>query len=131
MFGRKKIGDDVSPGHRQQLIEGYKGILAEIDDVIERCSWFLEEKNLANVPTEYHDRLRETLETERGLRALVARRIDTMLTGTLVVAEMAEETEVIHRSTVEADDLMRSAGSDASAQVILQALAEKGRNAQD
>lgn len=126
MFGKKKVGDNVPPEYRQKLLEGYRAVLVEVDDVIERCTWFLDEGRRPDVPSEYIAPLQETLERERSIRAHVLARIESMLTAPLVIAELIEEMNSINQATVAADDLMRKAGSDASVGVILRGLANKG-----
>ncbi len=125
MFGRKNVGDNVPPELRQQLVEGYRAVLTEVDDVIERCSWFLAEERRSEIPAEFVAPLRETLEEERAIRAHLIRRLEVMMTAPLNVAELGEEMNAINRATVAADDLMKRIGSDAAMQIMLKGLLNK------
>ncbi len=125
MFGRKNIGDSVPPEFRQKLVDGYRAVLVEVDDVIERCTWFLDETRRTDIPPEFVAPLQQMLEEETAIREHVARRVETIPTAPLVIAELGEEMNSINRATVAADDLMRRAGADAAMAIMLQGLAKK------
>ena len=125
MFGRKNVGVQLSPAQRQQLAEAYRTVVAEVDGVIERCAWFLDESRVADVPAEYVQPLRETLEQERAIREHVARRIEGFPTASIVIAELTDEMNAIHQATVAADDLMKRAGTDAAVGIMLNDIKNK------
>ena len=125
MFGRKNVGVQLSPAQRQQLAEAYRTVVAEVDGVIERCAWFLDESRVADVPAEYVQPLRETLEQERAIREHVARRIEGFPTASIVIAELTDERNAIHQATVAADDLMKRAGTDAAVGIMLNDIKNK------
>ncbi len=125
MFGRKKVGADLSPADRARLVEAYQTAVVEVDDTIERCSWFLDETRVSEVPSEYVAPLRDALDLAHANRAILIRRIEEMPTAPVVIDDLAREMNSIHHATVAADDLMRSAGADAATAIILKDLANK------
>ena len=134
MFGRKKAGDNVGPEDRQSLFEAYSSVLHEIDNRIERLSWLLSDDNLENLPEHYVGRIVSALKSFKSYRVTVQDRKEKLLSGSIVLSELATEVDHIQRESAAANDLIKAAASDSAAGSIISALRNKeikGQDAQD
>jgi hypothetical protein len=127
MFGRKKVAVDLTAEQRKLLAEACKPVIAEIDDIIERCAWFLDPSRASEVPSEYVVPLRQTLEHERRLRAKVVEWIRVIPTGPIMTSEMEEDFKAVNQATLAANDLLMRAGSDAAVNIMLGGLQNNGQ----
>lgn len=125
MFGRKKPGDEVSAENRAQLVEAYRAVGREIDDIVRRCSQLLTGTSAPDVPHEYVLRLRQTLAREQDLCTIVEKRLSTLPTGSISLAELGDEMKAIHQANVAANELLLRAGTDAASNSLIGSLAKR------